>query len=144
MQGDEEGLPAFFKHINKQAEYVPCAGHYLNLVGQKTASTVPETVDYFNILQQLHVSFSGSSRSWTIFNTRAKSYVSLNNLSVTGRSVHNTAVANLAMWVYRHLKGYEVHRHLKDSKICLQRLGRVAENRRKKVIQKDNKARIQR
>jgi hypothetical protein len=109
---------------------------------KKTASTVPETVDYFNILQQLHVSFSGSSRSWTIFNTRAKLYVSFNSLSVTERSAHNTAVANLAMWVYRRNKGSEIYRNLKDSKIYFQRLGRVTENRRKKVIQKDNKVRI--
>jgi len=37
------------------------AEHSLNLVGETGASTVPEAVEYFSILQQLHVSFSGSS-----------------------------------------------------------------------------------
>jgi hypothetical protein len=57
MQGEDEGLPAFFKDNNKHAEYTPCAGHSLNLVGEKTASTVLEVVDNFSIFKKLHVSF---------------------------------------------------------------------------------------
>jgi len=46
-------------------------------VEEEAAFTVPEAVDYFTILRQLHVSFTGSSRSWNVLNTRAKLDVSL-------------------------------------------------------------------
>ena len=47
MIGLEKGLQALFKNINRYADYVPCTVHSLNLVGEKTVSTVPEVVDYF-------------------------------------------------------------------------------------------------
>jgi hypothetical protein len=114
-----KGCRRSLKTARSKQNYVPCAEHSLNLVGEKAASTVPETVNCFSILKQLHVSFSGSSRSWNIFNTRAKLDVSLNSLRVTGRSAHDTAVASLAMW----------EQHVEDSKIYFQRIGSVTENK---------------
>ena len=60
MKGSEKGLQALFKNSNRYADYVPCAAHSLNLVGEKAVSTVPEVVDCFGILQELYVFFSGS------------------------------------------------------------------------------------
>jgi hypothetical protein len=94
---------------------------------------VPEAVDYFSTSQKLHVSFSGSSRSWSVLNTRAKLDVSLNSLSITGRSAHYKAVANLAMWVQRHVKDYKIY-------FSKTRKSDQKQSRSKKVIQKDYKA----
>ena len=57
MKGSEKELQALFKNINRYADYVLCATHSLNLVGEKALSTVPEAVDYFGILQELYVFF---------------------------------------------------------------------------------------
>jgi hypothetical protein len=55
MRGYDKGMQTLFKNINKYAQYVPCAPHSLNLVREKAASTVPEVVEYVNILQQLYI-----------------------------------------------------------------------------------------
>ncbi|XP_072368175.1 zinc finger MYM-type protein 1-like [Scyliorhinus torazame] len=92
MKGSEKGLQALFKNINRYADYVPCAAHSLNLVGEKAVSTVPEVVDYFGILQELYVFFSGSPRRWEILNTHGNLHFSLKSLSVTRWSAHYEAV----------------------------------------------------
>ncbi|GCB81770.1 hypothetical protein scyTo_0021884, partial [Scyliorhinus torazame] len=92
MKGSEKGLQALFKNINRYADYVPCAAHSLNLVGEKAVSTVPEVVDYFGILQELDVLFSGSPRRWGILNTQGNLHFSLKSLSVTRWSSHYEAV----------------------------------------------------
>jgi len=55
MKGYDKGLQTLFKNMNKYAEYVPCTAHSLNHVREKVASTVPQAVDYVDILQQLYV-----------------------------------------------------------------------------------------
>jgi len=55
MKGYDKGLQTLFKNINKYAEFVPCTAHSLNQVREKVASTVPQVVDYVDILQQLYV-----------------------------------------------------------------------------------------
>ncbi|GCB73437.1 hypothetical protein scyTo_0002542 [Scyliorhinus torazame] len=92
MKSSEKGLQALFKNMNRYADYVPCAAHSLNLVGEKAVSTVPEVVDYFGILQELYVFFSGSPRRWGILNTQGNLHFSLKSLSVTRWSAHYEAV----------------------------------------------------
>ncbi|XP_072366900.1 zinc finger MYM-type protein 1-like [Scyliorhinus torazame] len=92
MKGLEKGLQALFKNINRYADYVPCAAHSLNLVGEKVVSTVLEVVDYFGILQELYVFFSGSPRRWGILNTQGNLHFSLKSLSVTRWPAHYEAV----------------------------------------------------
>ena len=92
MKGSEKGLQAAFKNINRYANYVPCAAHFLNLVGEMAVSTVPEVVDYFGILQELYVFFSGSPWRWRILNTQGNPDFSLKNLSVTRWSAHYKVV----------------------------------------------------
>ncbi|GCB66187.1 hypothetical protein scyTo_0000558 [Scyliorhinus torazame] len=92
MKGSEKGLQALFKNINRYADYVPCAAHSLNRVGEKTVSTVPEVVDYFGILQELYVFCSGSPRRWGILNTQGNLHFSQKSSSVTRWSAHYEAV----------------------------------------------------
>ncbi|GCB64800.1 hypothetical protein scyTo_0000329 [Scyliorhinus torazame] len=92
MKGSEKGLQALFKNINRYADYVPCAAHSLNLVGEKAVSTVPDVVDYFGILQGLYVFFSGSPRRWGFLNTQGNLHFSLKSLSVTRWSAHYEAI----------------------------------------------------
>ncbi|XP_013773529.1 uncharacterized protein LOC106458557 [Limulus polyphemus] len=70
MKGSEKELQAVFKNVNRYTDYVPGAAHSLNFVGEKAVSTVPEVVDYFGILQQLYVFFSGSPQRWGILKTQ--------------------------------------------------------------------------
>ena len=58
-------------------------------------STVPEVVDYFGILQELYVFFSGSLQRWEILNTQGNLDFSLKSLSVTAWSVHYEAVCTI-------------------------------------------------
>ena len=92
MKGLEKGLQALFKRINRYGEYVPCAAHSLNLVGEKAVSTLPEVIHYFGILQELYVFFSGSPQRWEILNTQSSLDFSLKSLSVTRWSAHHEAV----------------------------------------------------
>ncbi|XP_072346501.1 uncharacterized protein [Scyliorhinus torazame] len=92
MKRSEKGLQALLKNINRYADYVPCAAHSLNLVGEKAVSTLPEVVDYFGILQELYVFFSGSPRRWGILNTQGNLHFSLKSLSVTRWPAHYEAV----------------------------------------------------
>ena len=47
MKAQRKGCKLSFKIINKYANYVQCAAHFLNLVGEKAVSTVPEIVGLF-------------------------------------------------------------------------------------------------
>ena len=64
MKGSEKRLQALYKNMNKYADYEPSVVHSLTLVGEKTFSPLPEVVDCFGILQELHIFFSGSPQRW--------------------------------------------------------------------------------
>ena len=92
MKGSKKGLQALFKNINRYADYVPCATHSLNLVGEKEVSTVPEVVNYFGILQELYVFFAGSPRRWGTLKTHGNLHFSLKSLNVTRWHAHYETV----------------------------------------------------
>jgi hypothetical protein len=50
MKGEDKGLQEPLQNINKYAEYVLCTDHFLCLIGETAASTVPDVLDYFGIL----------------------------------------------------------------------------------------------
>lgn len=54
MSGFYTGLKARIKELNPLAEYVPCAGHSLNLVGVAAAESCVTAVAFFGFLQQLY------------------------------------------------------------------------------------------
>ena len=50
MSGKYNGLQAIIKTENKYAEFVPCAAHFLNLVGVEAVRAISEVVSYFGIV----------------------------------------------------------------------------------------------
>ena len=69
MSGRYNGMQAFIKQHNSAAEYVPCAAHSLNLVGQNSASCCRGAVGFFDILQKLYTYFTASTYRWTVLQT---------------------------------------------------------------------------
>lgn len=66
MSGRCSGLQAKIKELNKYAEYVPCAGHSLNLVGVHAVKCVSTVTIYFDVVQNLYTFFSSSTHRWEI------------------------------------------------------------------------------
>ncbi|XP_046742929.1 zinc finger MYM-type protein 1-like [Diprion similis] len=64
MAGRYAGLQAKIRDQNKFAEFVPCAGHSLNLVGVKAAECNSHMTSYFSYLQRLYTFYSASPYRW--------------------------------------------------------------------------------
>lgn len=95
MSGQYTGLQARLKEVNSYAEYVPCAGHSLNLVGVKAAECCLEVIQFFNLIQKLYTFFSSSTYKWKeLVNALGKKKV-LKALSVTRWSARSDAVTAL-------------------------------------------------
>lgn len=72
MSGAYNGLQAKIKEKNKNALYVPCAAHSLNLVLQNAANCCLEATDFFNIVEEIYVFFSSSTNRWQLLVDSAK------------------------------------------------------------------------
>lgn len=86
MSGAYNGLQARIKQVSPLAEYIPCAAHSLNLVGECAAGSCTEASAFSNLLQELYNFFSASTSLWEILQERySKNMLShtLKNLSVT-------------------------------------------------------------
>jgi hypothetical protein len=68
MRGKHSGLQNKIRNINPRAFFVPCASHSLNLVVNDAAKVTFETVNFFNIVQELYTFFSASPYIWDILN----------------------------------------------------------------------------
>jgi hypothetical protein len=66
MSGRYNGMQAFIKRQSPAAEYVPCAGHSLNLVGQNSVSCCRIAVSFFDIMQKLYTFFTASTYRWAV------------------------------------------------------------------------------
>lgn len=66
MRGKHKGLQKKILEINNRAFYVPCSAHSLNLVVNDAANITHETVNFFNIIQEIYVFFSSSTKRWSI------------------------------------------------------------------------------
>jgi len=53
MSGKYTGMQRILKNENSLVDYIPCAGHSLNLVGQSAVNCCVEAVSYFGLLQHL-------------------------------------------------------------------------------------------
>ena len=61
MSGHFKGMPAKIKEICPCAEFVPCAAHSLNLVGQSAVNFCVDAVSFFGIVQGVFNFFFASS-----------------------------------------------------------------------------------
>ena len=66
MSGKYSGLQARLKEHVNTATYVPCASHTLNLIGNCAAESCSGALHYFDLVQNLYVYFSSSTRRWNI------------------------------------------------------------------------------
>lgn len=89
MSGQYSGLQARFKKCNKYAEYIPCSGHSLNLVGIKAAECNLNVTAFFSYVQKLFVFFSASTHRWqklvTALGTKKKVLKSLSETRWSAR-----------------------------------------------------------
>lgn len=69
MSGCYSGVQARLKTYSPTADYIPCAGHSLNLEGENAAKCCRLAVDFFGVLQSLFNFFSASTHRWEILTT---------------------------------------------------------------------------
>ncbi len=96
MSGVYTGLQARIKELNPLAEYVPCAGHSLNLVGVAAAESCVTAVSFFGYLQQLYNFFSASTHRWEVLKSKLEKGVKVpKSLSQTRWSARADACSAL-------------------------------------------------
>ena len=66
MSGKYKGLQALLKNKNPQIEFIPCAGHSLNLVGVNAVDSCEAASDFFGFLQLLYNFCASSTHRWKI------------------------------------------------------------------------------
>ena len=93
MAGTYKGVQARIKEMNELAEFVPCLAHSLNLVGVHSASSCPEAVNLFGIVQKVFCFFVGSTTRWDIMKKCTKT--NLKGSSQTRWSAKHVAVKAL-------------------------------------------------
>ncbi|KAL4113451.1 hypothetical protein QTP88_017068 [Uroleucon formosanum] len=100
MSGKYEGLQAHIKQKNPFAQFVPCAGHSLNLIGVSATESCQEAINFFSYLQKLYNFFSSSPRRWTVLTTNLspndnQKLLRLKSLSLTRWCCHFESVRAL-------------------------------------------------
>ena len=96
MSGCYTGLQARIEEMNEFAEYLPCAGHSLNLVGVATASCCEPVASYFGFVNRLYTFFAASTRRWAVLVTSLPLRTSIvKRLADTRWSAHSDAVKSL-------------------------------------------------
>lgn len=101
MSGAYTGLQARIKNENPLVDYIPCAGHSLNLVGASTAESCPEVVSFFGILQEVYNFFSASNHRWmTLLQHMKHGSKTVKSLSKTRWSARDDACQSLSSsWI---------------------------------------------
>ena len=66
MSGIYKGVQTLLSSENPHAIYIPCAGHSLNLVGNKAADCCIEAISFFGTLTGIYNFFSSSTYRWDI------------------------------------------------------------------------------
>ena len=101
MAGKYNGVQAKVKEVCRFAQFVPCFGHSLNLIGNEAASCIPKATAFFEFLQNLYAFFAASTHRWNILKEllRGESVPVLKSLSGTRWSARADATKTL-------VKGY--------------------------------------
>lgn len=66
MSGKYSGMQSRLKAVNHLVDYIPCASHSLNLVGQSAVDCCGEAVSFFGFLQKLYAFFVASTHRWSV------------------------------------------------------------------------------
>lgn len=102
MSGAYTGLQARIRQHNPLAEFVPCAGHSLNLVGSAAAECCTEVVKFFSFIQELYNFFSVSTHRWEVL----KEHLDKNQTPVV-KSLSDTRWSARADALKAVVKGYK-------------------------------------
>ena len=94
MSGIYKGVQARITAINPLAEWIPCAAHFLNLVGSNSIDSNPIAGQLFLNLQALYNFFKDSNKRWDFLHK--KLLLTIKNLSVTRWSARYDACKTLA------------------------------------------------
>ena len=62
-------MQQILKNKNSLVDYIPCAAHSLNLIGQSAVDCCVEAVSFFNILNRLYTFFVASTHRWDVMMT---------------------------------------------------------------------------
>ncbi|KAF2895395.1 hypothetical protein ILUMI_10780 [Ignelater luminosus] len=95
MSGKYAGLSAKIKEKCEFATFVPCAGHFLNMVDAHAAGCVSEAISYFQMVQKLYNFFSSSTHPWNTLIEHSGSKKVLKCLSQTRWPARADAVSAL-------------------------------------------------
>ncbi|XP_071051067.1 zinc finger MYM-type protein 1-like [Onthophagus taurus] len=93
MAGIYKGVQARVMEVNESAKFVPCLAHSLNLVGVHSASSSPDAISLFGLVQKLYCFFVGSTTRWEIMKQCTKT--NLKGNSQTRWSARHLAVTAL-------------------------------------------------
>nr|XP_022903845.1 zinc finger MYM-type protein 1-like [Onthophagus taurus] len=93
MAGIYKGVQARVMEVNESAKFVPCLAHSLNLVGVHSASSSPDAISLFGLVQKLYCFFVGSTTRWEIMKQCTKT--NLKGSSQTRWSARHLAVTAL-------------------------------------------------
>ncbi|XP_071578391.1 zinc finger MYM-type protein 1-like [Temnothorax nylanderi] len=77
MSGQYKGMQAILKKHNPLIEYIPCAAHSLNLVGQSAVDCCVEAFSFFGNIQNVYKFFSASTYRWTILSKEMPKGISM-------------------------------------------------------------------
>jgi len=66
MSGKYQGMQALIKNKNEFAEFVPCCGHSLNLVGKTAANSCVAAIRFFDFIQNLYVFFTATPTRYAL------------------------------------------------------------------------------
>lgn len=99
MSGRYMGLQAVIRERNPLAEWIPCFGHSLNLVGQSAVNCVPSATAFFDFITRLYTFFSASTHRWNILlqELQGTGLPVVKRLSTTRWSAHSDATTALKL-----------------------------------------------
>lgn len=122
MSGQYSGLQARIKLVNELAEWNPCAGHSLNLVGVHAVGSCSESSNFFAIVQSVYNFFSASTHRWAILKRCAQEKsLTLKSLSTTRWSARADAVSVLNQCLSQIIKALkEIEENISENPIARQ------------------------
>lgn len=96
MSGMYSGVQARILKVAKNAPFVHCAAHNLNLVLNDSVSNIEKIRNFFDFVQNLYVFFAHSIKRWALLEScKGESKLKLKKLSTTRWSSRNDAIKAL-------------------------------------------------
>jgi hypothetical protein len=97
MSGIYNGLQMKIKSHSKNAFFIPCAAHALNLVGNSVSESCLEASHFFDFIQNLFVFFSSSKRWDLLKKANSETNITLKRISDTRWSTRADGILAVRM-----------------------------------------------